>query len=465
MNRLKLDLGEGDFGVPAGGRRIECRVLGSEDDQAPVGADEDASAVDNLCNSQAAGGEGDGEQSEGSPAGSGGVGRTEAQNTLARLELAAKQRAKGERAILAAGESGSVTGHGSMCTLSGMAKRASGSSVEMSGLPLGAGSRIVVLTGKEHFLRSGYTDQLRGMLETEQGGPVEVFRFEGESASAADVLDECRSFGLMAAHKMVVVDEADRLLNEHTRPLFERYAGQPSEMATLVLRGEKWNKGKLDKLVEKVGTIVKCDALSPERAMAWTAGRARKRHEAVMEPRASQLLVERVGPDLGRLSSEIDKLASAAAVDGTDPITITVEHVREFVGLSREEQVWSIQEVLLSGRADAAIALLHELIDISRVSEVLIRFAYVDLAKKLHGYARGLASGVSPQQLNKSLKLWGSSASAIARAAQTASPDALGKLFDEAVASDFRGKTGQGDAILALEVLSIRFAQVLRPAR
>ncbi|MFU8828409.1 MAG: hypothetical protein ACNA8P_03140, partial [Phycisphaerales bacterium] len=108
---------------------------------------------------------------------------------------------------------------------------------------------------------------------------------------------------------------------------------------------------------------------------------------------------------------------------------------------------------------------LHELIDISRVSEVLIRFAYVDLAKKLHGYARGLASGVSPQQLNKSLKLWGSSASAIARAAQTASPDALGKLFDEAVASDFRGKTGQGDAILALEVLSIRFAQVLRPAR
>lgn len=358
-----------------------------------------------------------------------------------------------------------MNGHVRMCTLSAMAKRAAGSTVDMSGLPLGPGSRIVVLTGKEHFLRSGYTDQLRGMLEEQQGGPVEIFRFEGETTSAADVLDECRSFGLMASHKLVVVDDADKLLGESTRPIFERYAEHPSEMATLVLRGEKWNKGKLDKLIEKVGTIIKCDALQPERAMAWAAGRSKKRHNALLEPRAAQLLVERVGADLGRLSSELDKLASVAAVDGTDPITITIDHVREFVGLSREEQVWSIQEVLLSGRADAAIAMLHELIDISRISEVLIRFAYVDLAKKLHGYARGLASGISPAQLNKSLKLWGSSAHAIAKAAQQSSPDALGLLFDEAVASDFRGKTGQGDAILALEVLSIRFAQALRPDR
>lgn len=350
-------------------------------------------------------------------------------------------------------------------TLSRMAKKATAGNPDKSGIEFGPASRIVLLTGKEHFLRSGYTDQLKGMLEESQGAEIEVVRFSGDTDQPADVLDECRSFGLMASHKLVVVDDADRLVNESSRPAFERYAEQPSDMATLVLRAEKWHKGKLDKLIEKVGTIIKCDAIAPERAMSWSVRAAKKRHDAVLEPKAAQLLVERVGPDMGRLASEIDKLASAAAVDGTDPITITVDHVREFVGLSREEQVWSIQEVLLSGRADAAIALLHELVEISRVSEVLIRFAYVDLAKKLHGYARGLASGVSAQQLNKSLKLWGSSANAVARAAQQASPKALAELFDEAVEADFKGKTSQGDAILALEVLSIRFAQVLRARR
>jgi DNA polymerase-3 subunit delta len=344
-----------------------------------------------------------------------------------------------------------------------MAKRAT-SAKNQSGKPIGPESRIVLLYGKEHFLRNGYTDQVRDALAEREGEEIEVVRFAGDSAQAAEVLDECRSFGLMVSHKMVVVDDADRLVNESTRPAFERYAEQPPETATLVLRGEKWNKGKLDKLIEKCGTIIKCDAIPLERAVSWCGGRAKKQG-AQIQAQAAQLLVDRVGPDLGRLASEIDKLISAAATDGTDPITITEKHVREFVGLSREEQVWTIQEVLLTGRADASIAMLHELVEVSRVSEVLIRFAYVDLARKLHGYARGMASGIGAPQLGKSLKLWGSSANGIARAAQKASPSDLGALFDEAVEADFKGKTSQGDAILALEVLSVRFAQVLRGGR
>ena len=35
--------------------------------------------------------------------------------------------------------------------------------------------------------------------------------------------------------------------------MMERYAEHPSESATLVLRCSKWNAGKLDRLIEKVG--------------------------------------------------------------------------------------------------------------------------------------------------------------------------------------------------------------------
>ena len=99
---------------------------------------------------------------------------------------------------------------------------------------------MVVLIGKELFLRSQYTSMLRSALE-QAHGEIETFQFGGDADSAA-VLDECRSFGLMAGHKLVIVDDADQFVRAETRPMIERYAQNPSEQATLVLRSAKWNK-------------------------------------------------------------------------------------------------------------------------------------------------------------------------------------------------------------------------------
>src|SRR5207253_8118234 len=49
-------------------------------------------------------------------------------------------------------------------------------------------------------------------LLTKAHGEIDSFRFDGASASAAEVLDECRTFGLMRQQKLVIVDNADALL-------------------------------------------------------------------------------------------------------------------------------------------------------------------------------------------------------------------------------------------------------------
>ena len=114
--------------------------------------------------------------------------------------------------------------------LLGMAKRSAGTSRAPN-----SDDRIVVLIGKELFLRAQYTSMLRASLEKVHG-EIETFQFSGDSVDPAEVLDECRSFGLMASYKLVIVDDADQFVRADTRPMIERYAQNPSEQATLVLR-------------------------------------------------------------------------------------------------------------------------------------------------------------------------------------------------------------------------------------
>lgn len=345
-----------------------------------------------------------------------------------------------------------------------VAKRTSSNT---KGLPLGVESRLVILHGKESFLRSGYTDQIRTMIEA-LGVPIDVIRFDGESAAIGDVLDECRSLGLMGQHKLVVVDRADELAKSsddshpggtlRPRDMLERYAQAPEAGTTLILRSETWRPGKLDKLVEKVGTIIKCDELTPQRAMAAVGKRAKETFGVSIEPAAVDALVEQVGVDLSRLSSELGKLAAGAGKGGT----ITLASVRQMVGMSREDKAWTIQDVLLDANPQLALLKLHELIEISRVDLVPIRWACVDLARKLHAVSREIESGVPAQVAGKSQRLWGPSGQAVRSVAKRAGARRLASLLHDAVATDVRAKTGQGDAVRGLERLILRFASTAR---
>ncbi len=335
-------------------------------------------------------------------------------------------------------------------------KKPSGGGKRGTAADLAPDRRLIVLAGKEASLRSLHTEKLREIL-VEVHGEVDTLRYEGESASAADVLDECRSVGLMMQHKLVIVDQADKFVAGDNRPLLERYAEAPSEMATLVLRADTWRAGNLDKSIRKNGAIIKCDALAEGQAIKWATQRAAKRHGATLEPDAAELLVARVGTDLGRLDAELGKLAAAGG-DGS----VTSALVRELTGATREEEVWSIQTEALRGDPQAALAAIDQAITVSRHPAAFISFAMMDLARKLHAAARLLEAGANPFQAAKEVGIWGPSREAILSVARGVDPDVLGDLLSEAVDADHRLKTGRAGERRVLECLAIRFASLPR---
>ena len=125
--------------------------------------------------------------------------------------------------------------------------------------PLRPSMRFVILHGRDGFTIGERLRRFEAELKAAHGD-LSRFDFDGTNAWLVDVLDELRTFGLLATHKLVVVDKAEQFVSgEGVRAALERYAENPMQEATLVLRSESWRPGNLDKLVAAVGTVLKCE--------------------------------------------------------------------------------------------------------------------------------------------------------------------------------------------------------------
>lgn len=343
------------------------------------------------------------------------------------------------------------------------------------------GAAVVLTTGPERFLALEVTEKVRA-IATKKHGEVATFVFDGATCQAAEVLDELRSLGLMAPAKIVIVENAEQMLKEKeeeeggasapaargfarksARELMTEYAAEPERASVLLLRaGGKWNKGKLDSaIVEAGGAIIDCQPPGPVEAERWCVSRA-KSHGTTIDPQGAKMLVENIGCELGRLDSELEKLAIAAAAAGEKQITVAV--VSNMVGFSREEEsIFALQRYLMQGDPETALRQVRQMIEVSRESPASLMVAMVDLARKIDGAARGIAARESEGVIGARLKLWGSSQAAILAAGRRLKPGQTASLLAAAVDGDSRIKSGRGEPEHIVEALVLRFVE-LAPA-
>jgi DNA polymerase-3 subunit delta len=355
---------------------------------------------------------------------------------------------------------------------------------------LDSSMRIVVLHGKEIFLIAEGTRLLAVRLsreyvepredDDEAGERVPRVTFDGETAELAEVLDELRTFGLFQDHKLVIVDRADRFLRgggkakdedeagddeaggskgegARRRRALEAYAENPSRQSTLLLRAESWHPGKLDKLVAKVGTVIKCEPLNEREAAAWVTANCPQRHGPTISRPAARLLVDRVGVGLARLDGELAKLAAFVGLERP----IGRDDVSELVGRSREEQAWELQTAIMAGKPRDACVKMRQLLEISQLDEVLVMWAISDLLRRLHAVAQLLRQGVGAQSLRSPYRLWRATGDRMIEVARHTEPKVFARLLDRAVRTDLDNKSGLGEAGRNLEALTLHVTDTI----
>src|SRR5262245_46582701 len=217
---------------------------------------------------------------------------------------------------------------------------------------------VYAVYGDDAFLRGEtLTAICREVLRGDED-ELGMVRFAGDDATLADVLDEVRMLPFFSKRKVVFVDTADPFVTAHRKEL-EAYVEHPATAGVLVLGVKTWpSNTKLAKLVDRVGLAVECKGPHERVLTSWLVHIARSRCEVHLDEEASRLLIELVGPEVGLLVSELEKLAVYVGTRAR----IHTDDVAKMVGAGRIEDVWNVLDAATKGRGDLALELLDRLL-------------------------------------------------------------------------------------------------------
>ena len=326
---------------------------------------------------------------------------------------------------------------------------------------------VVVLKGPERLLqRLAIQNMERGLLQQHGPDGVAVERHRGDQMQLADVLDALRTPSLLAPHTMVIIEGAEQLIKEDEgadepvvpgrkkartpRQVLEEGWASPVPNATLILQADEWRPGRIDRAIVALGgALVDCKPPSEKDVPAWI-DRLAEDHKRQIDAEAKAVLLERVGPELSQLDSELRKLAGASEE------RIDAKLVKQLVAKSSSDEVWALQEAVLSGDPKRTAQVLHEVLDIGRKSTVPAFWCLIDLARKLATLSINAERGVDPWSLSRALKLWGPAQGPTLNVGARINPDLAAQLHRDALDAQLAPRQGRGNERRALETLAIR---------
>src|SRR5262245_44485951 len=215
-----------------------------------------------------------------------------------------------------------------------------------------------VLSGDEDFLRRRVLALLQTVVLGDADPEFAVTTFPGDKTDFTTVRNELDSVSVFSDRRLVVIDKADPFVTKF-RPQLEAYVASPSSAGVLVLDVKSFSATtKLAKAVPDAAHIV-CRGPPEYRLPLWCVDWCQTHYGKKLTTPAAQMLVELVGPVMGVLDQELQKLKDFVG----DRPAIDIPDVDELVGRSRGANVFRILDAVGEARPAAALKILSELFE------------------------------------------------------------------------------------------------------
>ncbi len=217
---------------------------------------------------------------------------------------------------------------------------------------------VYVLLGDEDFLKRRCRDAIIPLVLGDADPEFAVAAYPGDKLDFSTVRNDLDTLPFLAPARIVIVEQADAFVTEH-RAALEKYVAAPSKVGVLVLDVKTFPETtKLAKALPDAAKIA-CKGPPPYKLAEWCVSWSAAGHGKKLAPDAAELLVELVGPQMGLLDSELEKLAVAI---GTKE-TIEAGDVDRLVGRSRAADVFRILDAIGEGKPAEALAVLGQLLE------------------------------------------------------------------------------------------------------
>lgn len=274
----------------------------------------------------------------------------------------------------------------------------------------------------------------------------------GPESGPEDVRRALRSSSFFGSRRVVRLHGLGRISAETQDALAANVAKIPPGTHLVALGGpDKRRKNSKDLLAAMA--VVDCPPLKRGEAVAWARERARQAGLA-LGLEAAQALVDGVGPSLGMIATEIEK---AAVYLGGERSELTAADLAVLTGREREDDVFALVEAAAGGRAEDALRILEDLLTLGEPEPVLLallarQVRQILLAGHLAAAGKRVPEiagvlGVPPFVAEKILRQTGRLPFARCRT-----------LLERMLLADVRGKTGERDPRVELELVVLEMA-------
>lgn len=220
---------------------------------------------------------------------------------------------------------------------------------------------VYAIVGEDSFLQ---LQKLRSIIESL---PPDVQRvdFDGATAELAEVLDELRLYAMFGGAKVVVLRNADEFVSRF-REHVEDYLQHPAENSVFVLRFNTLPKTqRVYKFIDKAGKVEHCEKPTQAALPAWIQKHAASAYSLAVQSEAAAMLADLIGDNLGRLDTELAKLA----ITINPPAKLTAADVANLITFGREQEMWELTNALAQGNSTEAMKRWRQLMQTDPSSE------------------------------------------------------------------------------------------------
>lgn len=194
------------------------------------------------------------------------------------------------------------------------------------------------LEGDEPYFIDQVINYAEEKILSQEEASFNLTIFYGRDAAWPDVINACRRYPMFAEKQVVIIKEAQDLKGIEK---LENYVEKPlsSTLLFVAYKNKKVDgRTKLAKLLKDKAVFVTTKKMYDSALPEWTSDLVKSKGFSISK-KALILLIDHIGNDLNRLNNEIDKLA----LNLKDRAQITEDDIEQFVGISKEFNVFELQ--------------------------------------------------------------------------------------------------------------------------
>jgi len=218
----------------------------------------------------------------------------------------------------------------------------------------GAFKPVYWLEGEEDYYIDKAMQYAEHHILNESEASFNLTIFYGRDAAWPDVMNACRRYPMFAEKQVVLLKEA-----QHMRDIekLEPYIENPLSSTIFVVSYKEKKvdgRSKFAKTLKAKSVFISTKKIYDNQLPEWIQQLVQSK-ELSISPKGLALFADHIGNDLTRIENEIDKIS----VNLGKRKTITEEDIEEFVGVSKEFNVFELQSALATKDLSKAIRIIQ----------------------------------------------------------------------------------------------------------